>query len=72
MSEQVLKLITPHYKYKLTLKESLKPLHKFTFIVGNKENVNTAAIEIKNDLEKLLTERNFTNVKEAVGYAHKS
>ncbi len=31
-----------------------------------------AAIEIKNDLEKLLTERNFTNVKEAVGYAHKS
>lgn len=37
MSEQILKFTTPHYKYKLTLTETIHPLHKFTFIVGNKD-----------------------------------
>lgn len=38
MSEPLyLKFTTPHYSYELTLLESHTPLHKFIFIVGNKD-----------------------------------
>ena len=33
----IIQITTPHYKYKLTLEETTHPLHRYTFLVGDKE-----------------------------------
>ena len=33
----ILHFTTRHYKFKLTLTESIRPLHTFTFLVGDKD-----------------------------------